>query len=85
MVTQVIKLRHGHCSQCGEHAELFVLELVAGEPPVVCPLKRRDTKVGICERCLMLTQMTIASFFAAKWLRDAKRQERRRKREAVLA
>lgn len=82
MVTQVIKVRHGHCSQCGEHAELFVLELVAGESPVVCPLKRRDTKVGMCERCLSLVQMTIAAFFAAKWLRDSKREQRRSRRLA---
>lgn len=88
MVSQVIRVRHGHCSQCGEHAELFVLELVAGEPPVVCPLKRTGTQVGMCEHCLMLVQTTIAAFFASKWLRESKRDQRRSRRlarEAVEA
>lgn len=89
MVSQVIKLRQGCCSQCcGDEAELFVLELVHGEPPIVCPLKRTGTKVGMCERCLQLVQMTIAAFFAAKWLRDSKREQRRGRRlarEAVEA
>lgn len=85
MVSQSIKLRHGHCAFCGEEAELYVLELVAGEPPVVCPLRRTGTQAGQCESCLMRLQTTIAAFFAAKWLRDAKRQQRRAKREAVPA
>lgn len=85
VVSQVIKLRHGHCSQCGNDAELFVLELVAGEPPLVCPLKRTGTQVGMCERCLTLVQMTIAAYFASKWLRDAKRDQRRSRRLARAA
>lgn len=82
MVAQSIRLRHGHCSQCGEEAELYVLELVAGELPVVCPLRRTGTKVGMCEDCLTLVQMTIAAFFAAKWLREAKRSQRAARRLA---
>ena len=83
MVAQSIKLRHGHCSQCGDQAELYVLELVAGEPPVVCPLKRTGTQVGMCEACLLTVQTTIAAFFAAKWLRDSKRAARLAKREVM--
>lgn len=85
MVSQTIRLRHGRCSQCGEDDELFVLELVAGELPLVCPMKRTGTKVGMCEVCLMRVQTTIAAFFAAKWLREEKRQQRLRKREGVEA
>jgi hypothetical protein len=50
-MTTAYKVHHGRCARCGNEAELFSVDVVPGQQPVVRP-KAANVNIGTCLSCL---------------------------------